>query len=923
MIDKLIRAYARFVTRRPGLIIAVAAVLAFFAVRIASDLHTKPSRMDMVPADEPAVVAWRDFTADFHGLSTILMIVEGPADKSRAFVEEAAVALKSSPDFIRSVTHKADIARLEAQGLYLLDHGKLEDIEKGLIDLTPFVREISATPTGTRLFNYLAEEIGDEEAPPQETSKAIKGMEFVQDAVHALRASLETPTPKPPLVFPSLTPRAKKGKDLGRDDQGYIVSKSGTRLLVVITPAMDLREAKNTSDLLDAVEPKLKPIREKYSTVKATFAGGAIRSLEEETTVKNDMHKTAIVAGLAVILLCRMFFQGILPGLLLDVGLWLSILFNGALTKIFIGHINLIGAVFIPLLLGLGEDFGNYLMLTYQDSGQDEGPQTMEDAMVLSFRGCFLGALTTAAVFYSLIFHDFMAYREMGFICGNGIMLAWLANYCLLPALMMMRMRFPWLINKAKGQDYDQRFSGLGRGLVWLTRPRRALLAIAIVLIVVCIDSKSKIRFDYNLSNMASAGAETVAYEKILREEFGLSAEFAVVSAVDLNDVYAIHDALDNQDVVASVDGLATFIPRDTESKKDIITRIAEWGASRPRSAATVPPEAQADCLAALNALKEALKRPRRLANMGESPELHKALDDAEAELAATKKLLEQATPAAATAAFTLMHRAVRHDLDYFTNFLGSHTGITPYTFKTLPDEYKQRYVSPTGRLITFVSPAGELTTQADARTFYQRMMELEKLPTKTKITPKDKDTPGPKKAIEVAGVPLIIYRMMELVRSGFTHAAMVALATCFLMVLVDTWSLWLALLAMLPVLMGATWMTGAMAHWGLPWNPLDSIAIPILPGCGIAFGVNLIHRQLLERDMRVTMASTGRAALYSSFTTCVGFSVLLLANHRGLQSFAKVMVVGDAACCAACLTILPILLSYLVPDRPAADTHQ
>lgn len=916
------RSYARFVTRRPGLILIVTALLAVLAVRVSMGLTTRPSRMDMVPDNDPAVTAWRDFTADFHGLSTVLMLVEGPLDKSRPFVEDAAGLLKAEPKMVRAVTYKADITRLEAQGLYLMDRAKLDDIERGLIELTPFVREVATNPTITRVIGYLGDEMGDEEAPPQETSKAVKGIELVRDVVRALKDTLAQPSALDiPKVFPSLTPKAKKTKQLGRDDQGFILSKSGTRLLMVITPAMDLRESKLTRELLDFVEPKLIALKAKYPGVTYILTGGAIRSLEEETTVRRDMQKTAILAGVAVILLCRMFFQGILPGLLLDVGLWLSIIFNGALTKVFIGHINLIGAVFIPLLLGLGEDFGNYLMLTYQDSGQPEGPEAMEDAMVLSFRGCFLGALTTAAVFYSLMFHDFKAYRDMGLICGNGIMLAWLSNYLLLPSFMMIRCRFPWLVNKPRGQGYEERFSLLGRSLAALQKPRKLILVAAIVLTALCYDSVRHIRFDYNLANMLSAGADTVKYEKVLHDEFSLSTEFAVVSAVALEDVYTIHEALDERPEVATLDGLALFVPRDVDAKKDAVGRIAEWGASRPKAASSVPPETTAETIAVLATLKEASKRPRRLANMGESPELHAMLDSMEKEIDLATAALKVAPAPAAAAAFNLLHRGVRHDLDHFTSFLGNGVGVKPYTFETLPDDIRQRYVSPTGRLITYVSPAAELSNEPEARGFYEMMMSTESLAAKGKIPPPS-DKPGPKKPIEAAGIPLIVFRMMELVRSGFSHAAQGAMIVCFLMVLIDMRSLSLAVLAMLPVVMGATWMTGFMAYTGMTWNPLDSIAIPILPGCGIAFGVNIIHRMLLERNLKITMASTGRAALYSSFTTCVGFSVLLLANHRGLQSFAKVMVVGDAACCIACLFVLPILLTHLVPDKPGADSH-
>lgn len=917
MRETVIRPFARFVTRNPGLVLTVGILLAAVSVKISAGLETRPSRLDMVPRNDPAVVAWREFNEDFGGLNTVLVVVEGPVEVSRRFVDEAAAALEPLHDWVRTVTYKADVARLEAQGLYLLDTRRLADLERDLVDLTPFVREIAATPTATRLVEYLADEVGDEEAPTAETPKAIRAMELVENVVLAIDRSLEAGA-KPPAVFPSLAIKAAKGKELGRDAQGYILSKSGARLLMAITPAQELRDAARTIQFMAEVKPRLQAIEAKHPGVTFVTTGGPIRSMEEEETVKHDMRKTALVAGIAVVVLCRVYFQGILPGLLLSLWLWLSIIYNGALTKLLIGHINLIGAVFIPLLLGLGEDFGNYLLMTYQDSGKAETPETMEDAIVVSLPGCFMGALTTAAVFYALRLHKFAAYQEMGIICGNGIMLAWLCMYTLMPAGVLLRARIPWLLNKPRGESYEERFSPLGRALVAIVRPRKLILAGSILAVLLVIDSPNRLHFDYNLTNLLSRDARSVEYEKVLQDEFGLSTEFAVASVTSMADVYRVYDALQGSGAVGVADSLAALIPRDVEAKRAVVSRISEWGASRGKVAATVPAQTAAALAEQLAKLKAALKRPRGLANMAENQDLHDVLNRIEKAIDGTRAKLEKTAPEQANAMFALMSQAIRAEIDRFTGFLASARAAQPYTFETLPASLKNRYVSKTNRLVTYISPRSDLSTRESALAFHDAMMAIEELnpPSARAVEPGHGRRP-----IEVAGIPIIIFRTMEMVRAGFGTAATGAMVICFLMVLLDFRRLDLAFLCMLPVAMGAAWMCGLMQLFRIPWNPLDSIAIPILPGCGVAFGVNIIHRMLLERDMRVTLASTGRAAFYSAFTTCVGFAALLAAHHRGLASFGLVMVIGDAACVVACLLVLPILLSYRVPEGGAAET--
>ena len=61
----------------------------------------------------------------------------------------------------------------------------------------------------------------------------------------------------------------------------------------------------------------------------------------------------------------------------------------------------------------------------------------MSKAMVFTGQGIFIGALTTAGAFLAMEFTNFKGIREMGIICGGGLMICLVPMLTILPALLL------------------------------------------------------------------------------------------------------------------------------------------------------------------------------------------------------------------------------------------------------------------------------------------------------------------------------------------------------------------------------------------------------------------------------------------------------------------------------------------------------
>ena len=115
--------------------------------------------------------------------------------------------------------------------------------------------------------------------------------------------------------------------------------------------------------------------------------------------------------------------------------------------------------------------------------------------------------------------------------------------------------------------------------------------------------------------------------------------------------------------------------------------------------------------------------------------------------------------------------------------------------------------------------------------------------------------------------------------------------------------------------------MHALMRLFGVAFNPLNVMALPVVLGIAVDDGVHVVHRFLAERgDLARTLAGTGRSVVLTSATTLAAFGTLALTSHRGLASFAIALIVGVASALALSVLVLPVLLDALRVRLLAAD---
>jgi hypothetical protein len=93
-------------------------------------------------------------------------------------------------------------------------------------------------------------------------------------------------------------------------------------------------------------------------------------------------------------------------------------------------------------------------------------------------------------------------------------------------------------------------------------------------------------------------------------------------------------------------------------------------------------------------------------------------------------------------------------------------------------------------------------------------------------------------------------------------------------------------------------------------------ISLPLMLGMGVDNGINIIYDYRRQQGKYQMSPSTAVAVILNTLTTMVGFAVLMIADHRGLQSLGRVLTIGMSCCLVSSLIILPAFLAWITRNR-------
>ncbi|NBX36886.1 MAG: hypothetical protein EBR10_06645 [Planctomycetes bacterium] len=862
---------SRWVTAHPWTVVLAATVAAALSVFVSLRNLTLDANTDsLISPDRPFMVRYRAFLDEFGDLEGLTIAVDPRGDDAAA--ARAIDALVDGLSQLPGIPHA--VGRIEANEQWRLAPWSMS--QAALRDLlrarAAFPVLLNATHDGEarcvlgKARDLLASAVASGLSASRDEQEArVAGALLLIDAVC------------PPPGGQSLgAPRAPE----------YLRADGGSLLFIQIQAQKDFSSLATIEPLLHAIREVIARVRHAEPTVEIGLTGKPVLQADELATSNADTSRGTAVATLIVVGLLIVVFRSVLRPMLAALALGLAFACTYGVATVFIGRLNLLSLIFMLVLVSAGLDYGIYQLALHTDWRRRVRPLLAPRlAMSGGLVPIWVGAATSAVVFFLALVTDFGGLRELGIIAGSGLVICALMMTIVLPALLTIAAR------AGKDKEVSPEPSTLveeAHSTVdpWMKgRVTRAVLIASILFSLVSAVLLPRVWFEGNLLELQARGLESIEWEHRILADSSSASWFGAIVCADDAGVDRVRTLAAADPTIARTlsirDVMAPATPEGAALRGDLATACAVRGEpSEPCE------PSQSDEMTALRgeaaAARESLDRLVTLGTLTATSAQLAPLRERSEQLRQLTEALEQPSLArdAALRANDDVQRAA-------AALRAMAEGAAMTQRESLPKALRNRLVSERGSLLVSVIPKEDIWDPASLAAFTAAL---------SKIDPR------------ATGVPFTVHESLADMRAAFVTMAVWSLVSIGALVWIDVRSIRATLVTLGVLLVGILWTFGCMGAVGASLNLANFFGVPMLLGLGVDGAVHVLHRAREGGD-RVTWMWTRRAVVLSAVTTAAGFGTLLFASHRGLQSLGWLMVIGSVCTLLSAGLLLPALL--------------
>ena len=459
VIERLLLRLAAWQLRAPWHVLFLGFVLTVTGAWLARGLELRTRFDQLLPDDQPSVLELKRLSERTAGSSSIFVVLDGPDRETlRAVGGSLLKPLRAvGAPWVVSAEDGVQVAReflLPRSGLF----ASVEDLQK-------LNKELD-TQRKKAVGKALSLGLDDEEEQKAPTFAELKN-KFLGGKSATLEAA----------------------KD--RYPDGFFQSKDGKTLVVLVRTGVATGELERSREALsrvkDAVQKTL-PDAEARG-IKIGYAGDLVTGLFEYGAVLDDLVSvgtTGVALILGAIFIYYRRFRVLVP---MAVTMFAGLTFTFGLTRLVIGHLNVITGFLVSIIAGNGINFGVLYVARFLEErrrGVDLGA-AIRQAHLATWVGTLTAALAAAAAYGSLAVTQFHGFKHFAFIGTSGMLLCWLATYFLAPAVLILQDRRWPIAATGSSRNWFQRWrqkpSAYERPFVFLvSRAPRTMAILSLVL---------------------------------------------------------------------------------------------------------------------------------------------------------------------------------------------------------------------------------------------------------------------------------------------------------------------------------------------------------------------------------------------------------------------------------------------------------
>jgi uncharacterized protein len=557
--SKNILRYVDFCDRRRWAVLLTWLVLLAGGIALARQLDLRTSFAELLPSDDPGVVALDKMQKRLGDMSLLLVGIRSP-DREANLRYAAALTdqLNQLPKSVCELAayHVRDVRDFFDRNRWLyLDDADLQDIHDQLRG------EIS------RRKNPLLIDLDDDD-DRENLKQRLRG-------------------------------RDQLG---GRFADGYFARAGTDTVWIAALPPGGLFVENAGEALFRAAERLMRenPPERFHPAMRAHIGGPVATAIDNRKAVERDILWVTLTCVALVALSIALYFRRLRAVPLVALPPILGAVFAFALAELAFGYLNSSTAFLGSIIVGNGINYAIMLIARYEEeraSGRD-ARTALRRALAGVWRGTLVSSIVAAASYASLTVTSFRGFSQFGIMGAAGCLFSWLVTFTLVPALLRVLDRRA-LASEAKSGPV--RLHRLAR---FVERRRRWVLGSSVALTAAAVLGCGHFLhdpFEYNFRKLNTKIGKTLeakGFDNDMESLFGRWPSPTVVLADRLDDVEPIRRAIRRQDaaapgkdVIGQIVTIFDLLPGTAEAQQRKLETIAKIRKLTQDPALTALPE--------------------------------------------------------------------------------------------------------------------------------------------------------------------------------------------------------------------------------------------------------------------------------------------------------------------------------------------
>jgi predicted RND superfamily exporter protein len=393
--------YHGWITRRPVHVLVGALIVGVLATALAWKLKLKTAFSELLPSNDPGVVALARTQARLGDLSLLLIGIRSPDyDANLRYAEALTQKLHALPPSVVNLAtyHVRDVREFFQKNKWL--YVPEEDLES--------IRDRLRTEI-TKRKNPLFIPLGEEE-PIDSMRQRMSGKTGLDDR------------------FPG----------------GVFTSKGagGEYVWIAALPPGGLFVENAGEALLDAANKLINedPPTRYHPEMKVEPAGPIVTGIASRHAVERDILWVTITCLTIVGISIGLYFRRWRSIPLTGVPAFMGTVMAFAVASLAFGYLNSSTAFLGSIIIGNGINYAIVLMSRYEEHrarGSDPS-EALRCALGGTWRGTLVASIAASAAYASLTVTSFRGFSQFGVMGATGAIFCWLATYSILPAMLTL-----------------------------------------------------------------------------------------------------------------------------------------------------------------------------------------------------------------------------------------------------------------------------------------------------------------------------------------------------------------------------------------------------------------------------------------------------------------------------------------------------